>query len=521
MGLPLISRSSISLSLSGLSVLGRTSSFTSGVLKKTIDDLKRAFSYQVPKITEKMVNATTLVFRDLDDTLKTFNFYVENGLLKAVDTAGNNLTQIFGKDLIDVFSAFHRGVAPFADHPLVRSFTIPQLKISEQSMETKVPKSLMQIVRMAWSEISQGPLITKLRSIRNREGLPSFSQLFRTIKGMKETGNKFPAFNIGTRGKNAFKWLMDLPFNFLGKTGNALKSFGGKTWNAFGKILGVAPGKWTALGKGLAPVLGMGLMGGALGILISIVMALLDALNPFRPLLEALTTIFGVYGEILSTAFMPVIEALFEVMLSDNTIQAITTLATTFAYLMTATIVPLIRLLGPLGEILLNVIVFGVQAFVTILTVLSTPLMTVVSFFGQLFQWISNFISFLSSSFAPVFHVILDIFTSIIKMDFEAIKKNYINVFIDIINGIIRIINAALGWARINIKEIPKLAEGGLITKPTLAIVGEKGPELITPYSELKSQKKERGDIYITIYGDITEEKLRDLRHEMLIKEVF
>jgi len=34
---------------------------------------------------------------------------------------------------------------------------------------------------------------------------------------------------------------------------------------------------------------------------------------------------------------------------------------------------------------------------------------------------------------------------------------------------------------------IPALAEGGLVTQPTLALVGEKGPELIIPLQEIKS----------------------------------
>jgi len=33
----------------------------------------------------------------------------------------------------------------------------------------------------------------------------------------------------------------------------------------------------------------------------------------------------------------------------------------------------------------------------------------------------------------------------------------------------------------INIPEIPKLAKGGIVTAPTLAMIGERGPEVVMP----------------------------------------
>ena len=43
----------------------------------------------------------------------------------------------------------------------------------------------------------------------------------------------------------------------------------------------------------------------------------------------------------------------------------------------------------------------------------------------------------------------------------------------------------------INIPEIPKLAEGGIVTEPTIALIGEAGPEAVIPLESLSSQTME------------------------------
>jgi phage-related minor tail protein len=69
--------------------------------------------------------------------------------------------------------------------------------------------------------------------------------------------------------------------------------------------------------------------------------------------------------------------------------------------------------------------------------------------------------------------------------------KGYINGYIKIINGAIGLINKIklpdweilgdLAGKGLNIKKIPLLAEGGIIDKPTLAMVGEAGQEAVMP----------------------------------------
>lgn len=58
--------------------------------------------------------------------------------------------------------------------------------------------------------------------------------------------------------------------------------------------------------------------------------------------------------------------------------------------------------------------------------------------------------------------------------------KSGINAFIDVINRGIRAMNKV---PKVSIPEIPHLAEGGIVTSPTFALIGEKGPEAVVPLS--------------------------------------
>lgn len=71
------------------------------------------------------------------------------------------------------------------------------------------------------------------------------------------------------------------------------------------------------------------------------------------------------------------------------------------------------------------------------------------------------------------------------------IIKGYINGYIKLINGVIKTVNkikipdweifGALAGKGLNLKTIPLLARGGIVDKPTLAMVGEAGKEVVMP----------------------------------------
>ena len=70
--------------------------------------------------------------------------------------------------------------------------------------------------------------------------------------------------------------------------------------------------------------------------------------------------------------------------------------------------------------------------------------------------------------------------------------KNEINGLISLINKAIQAIDAihvtlpfGMGTIGFNIPTIPLLAEGGIVTKPTLAMIGEAGSEAVIPLSKM------------------------------------
>lgn len=63
---------------------------------------------------------------------------------------------------------------------------------------------------------------------------------------------------------------------------------------------------------------------------------------------------------------------------------------------------------------------------------------------------------------------------------------------------------------------IPRLAEGGLITKPTTLLAGEAGPEAIIPLNRMAGAGI--GGITINVYGDVTGEDLIERVGEELMK---
>lgn len=56
-----------------------------------------------------------------------------------------------------------------------------------------------------------------------------------------------------------------------------------------------------------------------------------------------------------------------------------------------------------------------------------------------------------------------------------------------------------LGGKGFDVPNIPMLAEGGIVNSPTLAMIGERGPEAVVPLDRLRNTGG--GDIYVTVQG--------------------
>lgn len=116
----------------------------------------------------------------------------------------------------------------------------------------------------------------------------------------------------------------------------------------------------------------------------------------------------------------------------------------------------------------------------------------------------------------------------IISGVWEGIKntvKAGINYVIDKINSFIRLANSVtsvvskIGVSIPAIPEIPRLAKGGIVTKPTLAMVGEAGPEAVIPLNRSRSGGF-GGNITIIVNGDVTGQDIIDRVGDALIKKL-
>jgi gas vesicle protein len=122
-----------------------------------------------------------------------------------------------------------------------------------------------------------------------------------------------------------------------------------------------------------------------------------------------------------------------------------------------------------------------------------------------------------------------------VKAMFEFIKtaiegsvdfiKGYLNTVLgfykSIFNGIAKLWNSTVGklsfkvpdWVPglggkgFSVPQIPMLAEGGIVTGPTLAMIGEAGPEAVVPLSKMGQM----GNITININSTVADDRLGDI----------
>lgn len=164
----------------------------------------------------------------------------------------------------------------------------------------------------------------------------------------------------------------------------------------------------------------MSLLGGAIGLVVTILLQLLAAMNPFQIIIEALSDIFGVYGGILEAAFLPLIMKLYDVMLSDNAINMVTNLANAGAKMVIA-FLPLIDIIAPLVTLFVGGLVIGMNFLATIISGLLTPLNGIGAIFSGLNDiFIGLFASF-SMTLKPVFEAIFGFFNSLYSGIYNAL----------------------------------------------------------------------------------------------------
>jgi hypothetical protein len=112
---------------------------------------------------------------------------------------------------------------------------------------------------------------------------------------------------------------------------------------------------------------------------------------------------------------------------------------------------------------------------------------------------------------------VFDAITTGVKFSFDAIKTYFtavLNIYKSIFNGIASLWNNTIGRLSFNfpswvpglggkgfsVPNIPMLAEGGIVTGPTLAMIGESGSEAVIPLDRLGSMG---GGITVNVNGGL------------------
>ena len=141
-------------------------------------------------------------------------------------------------------------------------------------------------------------------------------------------------------------------------------------------------------------------------------------------------------------------------------------------------------------------VVIAIVAFIAIMVLLYNKFEVVRQVVDTVFKFIktgvTSSLDFLTSYFTFVLGIYKGIFNEIAKLWNNTIGKLKFS-FPNWIPG--------LGGKEFSVPNIPYLADGGIVTSPTLAMVGERGPEAIIPLSQMGNMG---GGITINVNGGIS-----------------
>ena len=239
--------------------------------------------------------------------------------------------------------------------------------------------------------------------------------------------------------------------------------------------------------------------------------SLISALTPYW---EAIKGALLLIGDILITVLTPILLVLWDAWCTvvDNIVKVTMSLWTNC-------IAPVVKFLGEcfkkiidgLGEIWEAWKPTIEKIMGVVMLVWDTCLKPFVNWLGstfiQVFKNIGNYIKPILDSLKTMFNGLIDFIVGVLTGNWEKAWQGIVDIFRGIFNGIeaiakkpinaiIKAINSMIGglnkiklpdWVPgfggmgINIPKIPMLAQGGIVDKATLSIIGEQGSEAVVP----------------------------------------
>jgi len=268
-------------------------------------------------------------------------------------------------------------------------------------------------------------------------------------------------------------------------------------------IVGLLPGLLQSFTP-LIPVLGelagifFDLIAKFLPVLVSLFETLLPTIMDLAPIIaDVLLVAFDALMPVLMTlieALMPIVDALLPVLAT-----LITTLAPIVVRLITA-FMPLIMQILPL---LLGLIEFLIPILVVVAEILSVLLVEAVNWLIGTFEDFMEFLEPFTALFEEKFGGVRDFFYGVIN-GMIGMWEGFANSIINGVNAVIGALNTIQvsipSWVPgfggksfgVNIRTLPNislprvaLAEGGIVTGPMNALIGEAGPEAVIPLNKM------------------------------------
>ena len=208
---------------------------------------------------------------------------------------------------------------------------------------------------------------------------------------------------------------------------------------------------------------------------------LLEIMAPIAKFAQEHSSLFLVFASVLGTVALLVIG--YNIYLKAMAFY--TTLASVASGIFNA-----VLLANPI-----TLVVLAIVAFVAIMVLLYNKFEVVREVVDTVFSAIktgvTSSLDFLTAYFTGVLNIYKGIFNAIAKLWNNSIGKlsftfpSWVPVF---------------GGKGFNVPNIPMLAEGGIVTGPTLAMIGERGPEAVIPLNKAGAL----GGITINVNGGIS-----------------
>ena len=275
-------------------------------------------------------------------------------------------------------------------------------------------------------------------------------------------------------------------------------------FEALGPVLSEIVTQLPSLLKAFTPLIPV--LGTIAGVFLELIAKLLP---PFITLFEKLLPIIEELAPILAEAFLEVLEALIPVFMEIVTalMPIVSALLPVLAKLIIAlapVIVSLVQAFLPLINLILPIVISLIETLIPIVVVvaeiLSILLVNAVNWLVKAFEgfmkFLDPFIKFFEDKFGGVKEFFFGIVNGMIGM-WEGMVNAIINGVNVMVRGLNRLSFKAPDWIQgplagqtigFNIPELQNvsfprvaLAEGGLVTRPVSALIGEAGPEAVIP----------------------------------------